>query len=318
MSIKKSGTYLSANGETQVHYDVYLPEGNPRAILQISHGMTEHMGRYADFARFMSDNGVIVCGNDHLGHGATGEGEVRGYFAEAGGADLLVEDVDGLRALMRAKYRTLPYILLGHSMGSFIARLYMARYGERIDGAVISGTSGGGSAESAALFIAGLIKSFKGAKGYSKFLSNTVNNAKRGSFKSEGDYAWLTRDKEVQSAYAADPLCTFPFTVGGYHDLFSMLCEVNRPAWYESVPKDLPVLIISGECDPVGGYGAGVRRVYDCLCERELCSVSLKLYPNARHEVLQETDKETAYADVLDFTESVVQGVVALRTGGVI
>lgn len=293
-----------------------MPEGNPRAILQICHGMTEHIGRYEGFARFLNANGIIACGNDHLGHGKTGSPDDRGYFADERGDELVVEDVLSLTKLMRGKYRNLPYILLGHSMGSFIVRKYAAAYREHIDGLVISGTSGGGTAEKAAKALASLLCKTKGKRARSKFLINLVNSNNRKKFLADGELGWLTRDAGVRERYAADDACTFTFTVGAYRDMFSMLCEVNEDAWFDSMALDLPVLIMSGRDDSVGGYGAGVSSVFERLNERELCDLSFKLYEGGRHEMLNEINRDEVYADVLKFVDSVCDGVLALRTGG--
>lgn len=316
MLTDRKGSYLSSDGKTEVSYRVFMPEGNPRAILQICHGMTEHIGRYEGFARFLNENGVIVCGNDHLGHGDTGSPEDRGFFAEEGGAEMVVEDVLALTKLMRAKYRNLPYILLGHSMGSFIARKYAAKYREHIDALIVSGTSGGGSGEKAAKLLASLLCKIKGKRARSKLLTGLVNSNNRKRFMSDGELGWLTRDEKIREKYAADPACTFTFTCGAYRDMFSMLCEVNDDAWFDSIALDLPVFIMSGADDSVGGYGVGVTSVFDRLNDRELCELSFKLYEGGRHEMLNELNRDEVYADVLAFVDSVCDGVLALRTGG--
>lgn len=316
MTEAKKGTYLSSDGKTKIAYRVYLPEGNPRAILQICHGMTEHMGRYEDFARAMCEKGIIVCGNDHLGHGESGSPDDWGFFAEEKGDEKVVRDVLSLTELMRGKYRTLPYVLLGHSMGSFIARKYAAEYREHIDGLIISGTSGGGSAEKAAKVLAGVLCKLKGKRSHSKLLTDMVNSNNRKRFLSEGELGWLTRDPAVRERYFSDPACRFTFTVGAYRDMFSMLCEVNEDAWFDAIALDLPVFIMSGSDDSVGGFGAGVTSVYERLKEREICDLTFKLYEGGRHEMLNELNREEVYADMLSFIDSVCEGIIALRTGG--
>ncbi|MBQ8696832.1 MAG: alpha/beta fold hydrolase, partial [Clostridia bacterium] len=206
--------------------------------------------------------------------------------------------------------------LLGHSMGSFIARKYAAQYREHIDALIVSGTSGGGGAEKAAKLLASLLCKVKGKRSRSKLLTNMVNSNNRKRFASEGPLGWLTRDPEVRKRYAEDPACTFTFTVGAYRDMFSMLCEVNEDAWFDSISLDLPVLIMSGSDDSVGGYGTGVTSVFDRLNERELCDLTFRLYEGGRHEMLNELNRDEVYADVLSFIDSVCEGVIALRTGG--
>ena len=315
MNLQKN-TYISNDGKTEVRYYVYMPEGNPRGIVQICHGMTEHIGRYSDFARFLNENGIIMCGNDHLGHGETGSKEDWGFFADTDGDRLLVEDVYKLNMVMRAKYPSLPYVLLGHSMGSFIARKYAAEHRESIDGLVVSSTSGGGSAEKMAKVLAGVLCKVKGRRSRSKLLTNLVNSNNRKKFLSEGELGWLTRDPQIREKYLADPACRFTFTVGAYKDMFSLLCEVNKDSWFDAMALDLPVFIISGSEDSVGGFGAGVTSVYERLSVRELCDLTFKLYEGGRHEMLNEVNREEVYADVLNFIDSVCEGVIALRTGG--
>ena len=317
MSKETTGRYLSHDGQSQIYYRILYPDGTPRAVVQICHGMTEFFDRYIPFARYLTEKGVIVCGNDHLGHGKSGPEGVRGYFAEQGGPVHLCADVDALNRMVRGKYPNLPYILLGHSMGSFIARRYMVRCRDHIDGVILSGTSGGGSVERMGLWLASVLGRIRGGRAISPLVANMVNGSFTKRFRGQGKYAWLTRDADIRRQYEADPNCTFPFTLGGYRDMFSMLCEVNSDDWFRSVAQDLPILLISGENDPVGAYGAGVRRVYERLRGQEICELSLKLYPEARHEVLNEINREEVYADILAFVDATAEGVIALRTGGI-
>ena len=316
MYTETSAGYLSHDGKTTVHYTVYTPNCTPRAVFQICHGMNEHIERYRDFAAFLCEHGIVVCGNDHLGHGKTSESENWGFFADENGPEHLVEDIDALNRIMKKRYPSLPYILFGHSMGSFITRKYIAIYREHIDAVIISGTSGGEASLRLGKLLAAVICRLKGSHYRSQLLDRLVNGKFTERFKTEGKYAWLTRDTKIQQLYAADPACTFLFTAGAYYDLFSMLCEVTDSAWYASVPKDLPILLMSGDADPVGGYGEGVRKVQRLLADAEISSLECRLYPGARHELLNEINRAEVYADVLRFAESIVSIVILARTGG--
>ncbi len=318
---KSEGTYLSADGKTQVAYSVWTPEGQPKAVIQLIHGMCEYADRYADLARYLTDNGVVFCGNDHLGHGRTAAGkEELGWFGESGGSGYLIEDVRSLYLLMRKKYRRLPYIMLGHSMGSFILRAYMTRYGAaedmlgtRLDGAILCGTSGGESVR-LGLNMAKIIARLRGGRYRSKKLRSLVsrNYNRHCPEKGEAD-AWLSRDGEQRRACAEDPYCNFLFTADGYRDMLTLLSEVSAEDWAQQVPKSLPVLLISGTMDPVGNYGDGVQSVYAALEDAEVNDVDMKLYEGYRHELFFEKDRETVYADVLAFADHVAEGIHEAR-----
>jgi len=305
-------TFLSADGKTDVHYYVFTPDTTPRAILQISHGMCEYIGRYTHFAEFLNQNGIIVCGNDHIGHGnsAASENEL-GYMTDPKHP---VEDLYTLNGIMKKRYRSLPYILLGHSMGSFIARRYMVDHGDSIDGAVICGTGGKNSAVGAGIALANIIGKLKGDTHRSKLLKNIAFSGYNKRFGNASPNEWLCKPADIKEKYAADPKCNYIFTVAGFKVLFELLKSVTDEEWAGKVPKALPVYIIAGSEDPVGNYGKGPSEVYDSLCDTELCSVELKLYENDRHEILNESDKETVYADLLKWIDGVCDGVIAARS----
>lgn len=304
---KTTGEFRSSDGKHTIRYYVYEPvTAPPRAILQISHGMCEYIARYEDFASFLCDNGILVCANEHLGHGpeALKNGEL-GYFAPQDGWKYLPADLRKLTILMQKRFPGVPYFLLGHSMGSFIARLYLAKYGELLDGAVIMGTSGPNPGAKIGVRVANREIANHGAKYRSNKLKKLSMGGYNKRFKAENDEnSWLTREKSIREAYAADNLCNFTFTAAGYRDLFTLLIQVSDKDWAVRVPKDLPILVTSGGDDPVGGNGKGVAKVYHRLKEAGVKDVTFKLYDKGRHEILNETDRETVYADMLAFIES--------------
>ena len=208
------------------------------------------------------------CGNDHLGHGATSSGPngTDGYFAEKDGRKFVLQDLHEMNRLAREAYPGLPVILLGHSMGSFFARMYAVLYPETLHALVLSGTGGPNPLAGVGLALTEAIGRVKGRKHRSKFL----NNMAFGQYLKRVDspdtpYDWISRDKEVVARYAQDAKCTFIFTASAFHELMAILRAVNRPQWAQKVDKRLPVALFAGDADPVGDYGRGVESVYRAL-----------------------------------------------------
>ena len=277
---------------------IYEPEGEIRAVVQISHGMCEYIGRYEEYAKHLCSLGIVLAGNDHPGHGESVEAvEDLGYFAKECGVELAVDGLRVMSEILLEKYEGKPLILLGHSMGSFLCRLYLTQYAENLAGAIIMGTGGPGSPTGAGIFAANLISLFRGDRHRSKLLrfmahSSYLKRCPKGS----GITAWISRDEEIVNKYNNDKFCNYIFTVSGYRDLFRMLAAVSSQEWAPSVPTDLPILLISGEDDPVGGYGKGVMQVAGALTHAGARRLTTALIPGARHEVLNETDREETFA----------------------
>lgn len=286
---------------TVIGYSYSSPEIAPKAVLQISHGMCEYIGRYDDFAGYMVQNGYAVFGNDHLGHGATSDGVngIDGYFAERDGRKYVLKDLYRMNRIAHEQYPELPIILLGHSMGSFYARLYAVVYPDTIRALLLSGTGGPNPAAGIGLALTDWITKTKGAE----YRSSLVNNIAFGQYlkrvqNPKTPYDWISRDEEIVAKYARDPKCTFIFTASAFHDLMSVLRDVNRPQWAQKMRRDLPVALFAGDMDPVGNYGKGVETVYNALKNAGVADLTLKLYPGARHEILNETNRAEVYEDV--------------------
>ncbi|HHW24823.1 MAG TPA: alpha/beta fold hydrolase [Bacillota bacterium] len=316
---KIAGTFPSADGSCDVAYYIYRPkEQNPKAVIQVCHGMCEYIERY-EREGFMSDmtaRGYVVCGCDHLGHGRTAPSEEElGYFAEY---EPLADNQKLLYDIVRKTYRRLPYILFGHSMGSFVARDFMVRYGTSIDGVVLCGTSGTSKQPLGfGIFLTSLIERLRGDHYRSKLVANLADTGRNKSWKNERDsLSWLTDVKECRDRYRNDPLCTFKFTVRAYNRLMRLMQYISSDAWYEGVPKSLPVLIISGMLDPIGADGEGVREVYDKLNEMELSDLRIKLYEGARHELLNSSIRDKVIEDLDEWATDIIEGVREKNTLG--
>lgn len=297
----------SADGKNQVAAHLWHnPNTPPFCVVQISHGMCEYAGRYDDFARFLVDNGAAVYGNDHLGHGHTAKSpEALGHFTTRGGHRHVLQDLKTMNGLARQRFPGVPLVLLGHSMGSFYARRYAAEWPKTIDGLVLSGTAGPNPLAGLGIAVARLIEAVKG----SYHRSNLLHAMAFGSYfkripNPKTPHDWVSRDAEIVAHYAADPYCDFRFTVNGFGELFTILRSVSSPKWARRVPRDLPVLMIQGGDDPVGAYDKGTAKVRGWLQNAGVKDLTYKLYPGARHEVLNETNRAEVYRDVLHFLQA--------------
>ena len=261
-------SFPSADGRTTVHAVRWTPEdGKYRAVLQITHGMVEYIERYRAFAEFLNDNGFLVVGHDHIGHGESVVSKDEwGYFAEHP-SDTVVADMHTLREITRKEHPGVPYFMLGHSMGSYMLRKYLAIHGEGLTGAIIMGTGCiPDNTTKLAMFIAKLQAAFFGWHHRSKLLQKLSYDKYYHQFDLTGKDAsnsWLTKDEEIVKTYYADPKCTFVFTVNAYMGLFEAVLFDNQQENIEAVPKSLPLFFVSGAMDPVGGCGSGVKKVYN-------------------------------------------------------
>lgn len=299
--------YLSVSKLCNIYAKSIEPENREdvKAVFQITHGMAEHSARYDRFAEFLVEHGYAVFINDHLGHGKSIAGEEElGYFGKENGRDALVNDVKTLTEIAKKEFPGKPIILFGHSMGSFVARKYCAMYGDNIDAAIFCGTSGANPGAGIGAALASFVAKEKGDHHRSHMLNSLAFGSYNKHFEpARTDFDWLTRDEKIVDLYVADPLCGFRFTDPGYHELFKILQDVSGKKWYRSVPYILPMLVISGEEDPVGNYGKGVREVFHGLKKSGHSDVTLKLYPGDRHEILNELDKEEVYQDILNWAD---------------
>ena len=303
--ITSNFTFLSNDGKTAVHALKWTPDsGEYKAILQITHGMVEFIERYIPFAEFLTEKGYMVVGHDHIGHGASvASKEDWGYFCEGNPSDVLIEDMHKLRTLIQEDNPDVPYFMLGHSMGSFMLRKYLAIHNDNLRGAIIMGTGFiPENMTSLALTLTGVITRLFGSKHRSKLIQSLAFGADYKDFDMTGEHpenSWLTKDVEIVNTYYNEPRCTYMFTVNGYKGLFEAVNFSCNPENAAKIPKKLPLFIVSGAQDPVGGLGKGVKDVYDMYKGADMLDLTYKLYENDRHEILNETDKEVVFEDLL-------------------
>ncbi len=303
--IKETGSFKSSNGISKIAYYIYKPLNPPKAVLQISHGMCEYIERYEDFIAFLTDHDILVCGNDHLGHKNSADSKEKlGYFAPVNGWKCLPRDLASMTRIIKKQYPDIPNFLLGHSMGSFVARVYIAKYSHLIDGAIICGTSGSNPAIGTAKLIISFIKKVKGEFYRSKLINYLMFGAYNSKYgKARTTHDWITRDEVIVNNYLKDEYCTFIFTASAFYDLVMLLKVVSQKAWYNAIPKNLPLYLISGDMDPVGNWGKGIQEVKMRLEKKNLEDFSSKFYKDYRHEILNEIGKEVVYEDILNWID---------------
>lgn len=267
-----------------------------KAVIIISHGMTEHIARYKELAAFFNRNGFIVYGDDHRGHGRTGEKQGQlGFIAEANGFELLVEDLHLLIQYVKKQHKGLPIFIYGHSMGSFITRNFIQKYSEEVAGVLLAG-SGFFPERSSKVGLE--IASLQNPRNKSTFMNNLIfGNYNSKIAQKLTSFDWLTRDRQVVEDYIADPLSGYIPTAGFFVDLLTGILQMQDPKCNKQIRKDLPIAFISGEADPVGNYSKGVFQAAESYTEAGLSDVLVTIYPDARHELHQEINKE----DVFDF-----------------
>jgi alpha-beta hydrolase superfamily lysophospholipase len=296
-------TVRGADG-IELHTYRWLPSGRDRklrAIVQVSHGMAEHAGRYERFAKALTKAGYGVYANDHRGHGLTASTQDHGYLADNGGFDLVVEDMGAVTRAIRSEHPDLPVILFGHSMGSFLARLYAARHVAPIDALILSGTAGDpGPLGLVGRGLAAAQARLRGKRHPSGLLDNLAFGQNNNAFKpARTEFDWLSRDEAEVDAYVADPLCGNVFTAGFYQDLLAGLAEAVKPETAASVSNDLPILLFSGDQDPVGDNGKAVVATADQYRTGGSDDLTCKLYPEGRHEMLNEINRDDVMADIV-------------------
>ena len=304
--MREEFTSASTDGIHTIHAVAWKPEGTPRAVVQIVHGVAEYAGRYEPLGQYLSEHGFLVCGEDHLGHGLTAKDGTFGYFGPQNGWDFVVRDVRRLRKLVGEHYPGIPYILLGHSMGSFLTRTYLIRWPGTVNAAVLSGT-GQEKAPLVALGkgISGMVGTLRGRD----YVSDLVYDMSMGSYNkqfrpNQTSSDWLSRDEEQVRAFQKDELCSFRPTVTMFRDMLGGIQFIGRKKNLNKMDKSIPVYFLSGDRDPVGNMGKGVRKVARMFREVGCRDVTVKLYPGGRHEMFNEINRQEVMDDLLAWLES--------------
>ncbi len=284
----------------------WLPEGEVRGLVQICHGMAEHGGRYARLGEFLADHGYAVFCHDHRGHGETcRDNETPGFFSKSGGWDLLTGDAEKLGRMVRAEIPQGRFVLFGHSMGSLIVSDMAALGRETIyDGFVLCGSPAPTGGAAAGKAMAKTFMSLGMAKKPNAALNAIAFSGYNKRFEDEKCvFSWLSRDKSVRDKYERDPMCGFLFTTAGFYALFDGICRVRSDGWALKT-ECKPFLVISGDEDPVGNYGQAVKWIEQQLKShgRDVTAIG---YPGMRHEILNETDNDQVYDDILHWIDGV-------------
>lgn len=295
-------TFTSSTGMNRIRARKYLPDGEPKAIVQIAHGIAEHIERYGEFMEFLAGNGYIVVANDHLGHGKSINGpEDLGFFAARDGWNYVLRDMEKLHDRTAKEHPGLPYVMFGHSMGSFLTRTYLIKYPGKYDAAILSGTGH----QAKAMVLGGYAMASAAVKLYGpRKIGEKLNGIAFGAYNKGFEnprtaFDWLTRvDAEVDK-YIADPLCGFVATVSLFRDMMGGIKFITDQKNINTMSRTQPVYFMSGDCDPVGDNGKGVERAYKAFCDAGLHDVMIRLYPGGRHEMLNEVNKYDVYQDIL-------------------
>lgn len=300
--------FKSSNEKNNVFVKIWYPDSEkynePVCVLQICHGMIDHIERFDAMAEYMAQRGILVVGNDHIGHGHSVENENDfGYFADdKDPGRYLVEDMHRLTKIMKHKYPDKPYFLAGHSMGSFMVRRYIIKYGKELDGTVIMGT--GNQTKilvNTGRMLSGIVGSLKGDRFRSKLINDVMFGAYNKKIKgARTSHDWLTTDSDIVDAYENDEKCSYIFTINGYYGLLNTIAYVSDFDNIKKAPMELPVLMVSGEDDPVGGYGKDVKRLYNTF-KKHFLDVTLKLYKGCRHELHSESIKDEVFEDIYNW-----------------
>lgn len=289
--------------EQAIHYTLFQPDEKPvKATILVLHGMQEHSGRYAEFARFLSENGYAVLTYDHAGHGKTAASQAHhGYFHAHNAAQRVVDDAEKMTELLEQQFPGVPHYILGHSMGSFITRCLLQQAHHRFDGAIIVGTGAKQAIAPVARFVFSILNAIA-PKGRSKGLNRFFSSLNNKRFKRDPDASetsWLSVNKANQQAFVNDELCGIPFTHNGFHTLLMLNIRATKTNWAEKIARELPFLFVSGAEDPIGDFGQGVAQTVAQMKQKGFSDTHLLLYPEMRHEILNEEVKHQVFSDIL-------------------
>ena len=308
---KREFYYPSSDGKTRIHAVEWIPEEEPKAILQIAHGVTEYILRYEEFAEFLTSKGIVVVGNDHIGHGSSiAENAKPMYFGPEGSFKYAVDDVNTLYKTTKEKYENIPYIILGFSLGSFIVRRFLIDYPDTVDGAILVGT---GQIAPIKIKIAKFIAKSEAKKHGDDnptpmIKSLSFDNYNKLFKPNRTDYDWLCLSKTSLDKYIKDEKRGKELSAGLFREMLSGMEYTGNLENIKKMNKNIPIIFLSGEMDPVGEKGKSVKKAYDYFKKAGIKDVSMKLYKDLRHDILHEDNAEQIYQDILEFiNEKVVK-----------
>lgn len=297
---KFTGIYQSSDHINRIHYYIYEPETDLRAIIQIVHDFGDCIERNESFIRFFTDHGIMVCGCDHIGHGRSSKKEDYGYFGEKNGWAYLIKNTKKLTHYMKKEYPDVPYFIYGHGMGSLIVRMDCI-HEKGINGVILSGTSGRQKYCRRRLLFIAILKRILGAQHRSVYLQNDLEKRLNHRFLRERDNcSWLVEDEKERKNCSRIYEEYVPITVAAYEDILKMLALVSSKKWYRSVNIEIPIMLIGGQEDPIGNFGKGIEEVHHYL-EDSCHRVEMRLYKGMRHNICDEVRKEAVYIDILQW-----------------
>lgn len=295
-------TFASCDGTNTVSARIYVPQGREIiGVVQLAHGMMDHVGRYEELAEYLTGEGYVFAGNDHLGHGETAKDENSfGFFADKNGVGKVLYDLYSMNEYLRKEFDGFKPVIMGHSMGSFLSRLYVRKYPDTVSGHIIHGTGGPmGIILPFGKALVNTLMLFRGKKHRSAFVAKMSFMGYNSKFAEENSpVSWLTRETARVSGEDRNKYTTFTFTLSAYRDLFRMIGWSNSGKWFKEYPKNIPTLVMSGDMDPVGKYGKDPKYIYDKLVKCGVSNVQLKMYEGARHELFNESCRNEVFGDM--------------------
>ena len=301
----KDFSFSSATGVCRINGTEFLPEGDVKAVVLIHHGMAEHIGRYADYVQHLTEKGYAVFMHNMANHGKSNQDpKLLGYFGEKDGYKNLVKDLKSVYDLAKKEFPDKKIFVYGHSMGSFIVRCFDCAYPGASEASVYMGTGGSNPAAGMGKAISNLIASVKGSTYKSKMLDKMTFGSYNKKTEKKTPFDWLTRDESIVQNYINDEYCGFLFSAKGMNDLVMLNIWANSAEWYNTVKKDLPILVVAGADDPVGAYSKGINEIGEKLKATGHSRVTVKLFPGCRHEILNETNKQEVYEYIDAFLDA--------------
>ena len=286
-----------------IHGKIYIPQSNIKGIIQIIHGMCEYSNRYDEFSKFLSLNGFVVVIHDNLGHGKSVKNlNDLGYYFNVDGSTDMLEDINSTYSIVSAKFKNVPYFIIGHGMGSFLVRSYISYYGKDITGAILIGTGTQSNLSlKLKLSLVKAVRLLRGPRYRSKFLNKVILGNLNKKIDNPSQFSWLSVNPDNVAKYEKDPLCNFIFTTNGFITFLNCILHCEDKATINNIPIKCPILLMSGQEDPIGSFGKGVNKALKAYKDSGITDVTLKLYEDDRHEILNEIDRAVPYTDIYNW-----------------